>query len=263
MKTVLNRLMIVALLFAGSQVAMAKGVSFDLLAGTPVGSWQEREDITTDHKGRQTVVVSKTSLVGKETRNGKNYYWVEVVMDNYKVKKKSGKRKKQGDTAIMKSLIAEDALKVDPENIMTNLRGFGEEVIVQNGNQKPMRMSGAGGFLGGMMKAFGAEIKIDYTQQGSESVTVPAGTFSTKKINGAGTTEFKVVFKKTKIETDSTLWVSSKVPFGMVKGESTSFINGKESASTSTLLSYGKSGAESLITEEPTEMPNLGDIFNQ
>lgn len=262
MKTLFNKFIVVACLFAVSNFAMAKGVSFDLLAGTPVGSWQEREDVTTDHKGRQTIALSKTSLIGKETRNGKQYYWIEVVMDNYKVKKK-GKRKKQGDTAILKSLVAEDVLKGDPENILTNLRGFGEEIIVQNGNQKPMRVTGAGGLMSGMMKAFGTEVNIDYTQEGSESITVPAGTFSTKKIKGVGTTETKIVFKKIRVETDSTAWMSSKVPFGMVKGESTSLINGKKNTSTSTLLGYGKSGAKSLITQEPTEMPNLGNIFNQ
>lgn len=262
MKTLFSKFIFVTCLFAASNFAVAKGVTFDLLAGTPVGSWQEREDVSTNHKGRQTVTVSKTSLLGKETHNDKNYYWIEVSIDNFKVKKK-GARKKQGDTAILKALISEDALKGDPENILTNIRGFAEEIIVQNGDQKPMRISGAGGFFGGMMKAFGPEVKIDYTQQGSEKVTVPAGTFSTKKINGVGTTKTKIVFKKIKIETDSTAWMSSNVPFGMVKGESTSLINGKENTSTSTLLSYGKSGAKSLITEEPTEMPSLGNIFNQ
>ncbi|MFK8018649.1 MAG: hypothetical protein AB8B86_02680 [Pseudomonadales bacterium] len=236
--------------------------SLNLLKATPIGSWSLREEITTDHKGRQTVSVMRSSMLSKEERNGKTYYWIEMVMDSFKVKK--GKRKPADDRAVIKILVAEDMFTGDPANAMRNLRGVGEEMIVQSGKNKPMRMSGAGGFAQGMMKGMGTEVTYDFEDQGSEKVTVQAGSFDTRKLQGSGSVSMKVLFKKINVTSNTTSYYSENVPFGIVKVNGDSTINGKVSQNTSELLEYGTSGATSLITETPEEMPampNMKDLF--
>lgn len=242
-----------------SNVVYAKGVQFNFLSSTPIGSWQQREDTTTDHKGRSQVSVSRTSMLAKERRNGEDHYWVEMEMDSFKVSKK-GKRKKSGESVIFKVLIAESAFSADPGNIMMNLQGFGAEMIMQSGKSDPMRMTGAGGFMGGLMKSLGVKVNHDFQQLGQESVTVAAGEFDTSKIQGSGTTTVKVIFKKINVVSDSTAWMSSKVPFGIVKSEGTSTTNGKASTHSSELLEFGLSGAVTKITKTPQEMPEMPDI---
>lgn len=259
----LPKLLIAALfILTFSNNNTANAVTIDLLKSTPVGSWQIREDSTTNHKGKETISVVKTSLVGEETRNGKQYFWIEMAMDTYKVSKK-GKRKKKGKRLVMKSLVAADALKGDPGNAAKNLRAFGEEMIMQTGNQKPMRMKGSGGLMEGMMKAMGTEINFDYELKGSEKVTVPAGEFNTEVLTGSGVAESKVVFKTIRVESETTTWLSDAVPFSIVKSEGSSKTNGKPSTEKSTLIEFGMSGATTEITQEPEDMPDLGNIFGQ
>jgi hypothetical protein len=257
-KTILTSLLLV--LATAFSPAQAASIDFNLLSATPIGSWQEREESTVNHKGKETVTVMRSSLLGTETRNGKNYYWIEMAMESFKVSKK-GKRKQDGDRVILKTLVAAESLKGDPGNVLTNLRGFGEEIIMQSGKEDPMRMSGSGGLFAGMMQAMGTEVNYDFKSMGNETVTVPAGQFATKKINGSGTTETKIVFKKIKIVSENTAWMSEKVPFGIVKAEGTSTLNGKKSTHSSKLLSYGTSGAKSEITKQPKDMPKLGNLF--
>lgn len=240
----------------------AFAIDFRLLEATPIGSWQEREEMTTDHKGRKTAAVMRSSLLGTEQRNGKPYYWIEMVVESYKINKK-GKRKKDGDRVIIKTLVAKSALEGDPANLLTNLKGFGEEMIMQSGKEKPMRMTGSGGMMAGLMKAAGTEVNYSFKEMGNETVTVPAGQFSTVKIEGSGSTETKVIFKKIKIDSTSTAWMSADVPFGFVKSDGTSTMNGKKSTHQSELLAFGMSGAESQITGEPQDMPSLGNIFGK
>lgn len=241
----------------------AAQVDFNLLAASPSGSWQLREDVETDAKGRQTGSSIRTSMLNSEMRDGKKYYWIEIAIDSYKITKK-GKRKAQGDRAVIKSLIPESTLTEDPGNVLNNMRGFGIETIMQSGNEDPMRMGDTGGMMSGMMKAFNTEMEYDFEPLGNETVTVPAGEFSSQKYRGQGSVSMKVMFKKINVESDNTVWLSSKVPFGTVKVDGTSTTNGKESQYASQLIEFGMSGAESEITKEPTdmpEMPNLGDLF--
>ena len=254
-----------ALLIATSSIltstpANAKSISFDMLSATPSGSWQIREDIETNRKGKQTGTTIKSSMLGSEMRDGKKYYWIEMAIDSFKVGRK-GKRKATGDQAIIKSLIAADLMQGDPANVMSNLRGFGTETIIQSGNEDPMRMADTSGMMAGIMQATQAEIKYDFEDQGSEQVSVAGGDFKTKKIGGLGSVEMKILFKKIRVESDSTMWLSNKVPFGTVKIESTTTTNGKASTISSQLLEYGKSGAVSQITKEPKDMPKMPNIF--
>jgi len=237
-------------------------LDLNILKATPVGSWSVREETTTDHRGRQTVSVMRSSMLGSEERNGQKYYWIEMVADSFKLKK--GKRKKNGDRVIMKTLISEEVFSGDPANAVQNLRGIGEEMIVQNGNSQPMRMSGAGGFAKGMLKGMGTEINFDFKSLGNADVSVPAGNFSTQKMQGTGSTSMKMMFKKITVTSDATSYYSEKVPFGIVKVEGESTINGKPSTNQVLLLEYGTSGATSQITgtpQEMPEMPNMKDLF--
>ena len=250
----------IVMVYAGQ--AQAAQVNFDLLKSTPVGSWQLREDMTIDHKGRQSIIQIRSSLLSSEVRGGQKYFWIEMVMDSFKVKK-NGDRKKDGDQMVMKTLVAESSMSGDPANVMTNLRGFGTEIIMQNGNSDPMRLTGGGGMFGSMMKAMGTEVNYDFSELGDESVSVPACEFDARKVQGSGVTETKIVFKKVRVESESTVWMSSKVPFGIVKSEGSSTTNKKNSTHSSQLLEYGVSGATSLITKEPQDMPNLGNMFKK
>ncbi|MCB1050411.1 MAG: hypothetical protein H6510_11705 [Acidobacteria bacterium] len=228
---------------------------FDLLKATPVGSWQEREETMTDANGRQTLNVVRSSMVGKEERDGENHYWLEMETQTFELKK--GKRKPKGDPTIMKALIAESAFKTDPGNVLKNLSAFGKDIIIQTGKNKPMRITGAGAMAQGLMAAFGVELKYDFEDLGHESVTVAGGTFDCDKWKGHGFSKSKILFKEMEIESDATQWVSEKVPFGTVKTEGTSKVNGSKSQHSAQLMAFGMEGATSKITEEPTEMPKM------
>lgn len=202
-------------------------------------------------------------MVGSEERDGETHYWIEASIDSFKISKK-GKRKNKGKRTIMKTLIPESLFKSDAENILGNLSAFGVETIIQTGKEQPMRMSNTGGMMASMMKAFGAQVTHDYSDQGSESINVSAGKFDVRKISGTGTVEMKIVFKKINVESDSTVWIADNVPFGFVQGETTTITNGKTSNTSSQLLEFGTSGAQSQITGEPQdmpEMPNMGELF--
>lgn len=250
---------LITLVSVVGSVVNAQGVRFDMLTSTPAGSWQLREDTTTDRKGRQTVTSTRTTMLGKESRNGQDHYWIEMVIQGYKVKK--GKRKATGKPMIVKSLMSASILNADAANVMTNLRGLSAEMIVQNGNDDPMRVTGSGGFLAGLMKGLGAEINYKFEDQGTEKVTVSAGSFDAKKIHGGGTTEMKIIVRKMKIKSESTVWLADTVPFGMVKSVGYSTTNGKRSEFVNELLEYGMSGGASLITKQPRDMPNLTNPF--
>lgn len=240
--------------------ANTQAVSFDLISSSPVGSWQLREDIDTNHKGKKSITKVKTSMVGKEQRNGQTHYWIEVQLETFKIKK-NGDRKATGKPSIMKSLVPTEILKGDPENAINNLRAFGVETIIQTGNQAPIKMSNGGGLIAGVMKAANVEIKHNFEDIGNENVTVPAGNFNSRKLNGTGEVTANVIFKKINVKSDTTTWISNKVPFGLVKSEGTTITNGKTSTQQGKLLEFGLSGAKSMILKEPQEMPSIKGVF--
>ena len=260
----LTNTLVAMLLTMVATTASSEALDYNFLQATPIGSWQLREDTNTDHKGRQTVTETRSSLVGEEMRDGEKHYWIEMTMNSFKVKK--GKRKSSGDTIIFKSLVPESVFKDDPANAVNNLRAFGKEMIMQTGDQDPIRMTGAGGMAESMMQAMGTKISYTYDFVGDEDVTVKAGSFTAGKIQGTGSTEMKVIFKKISVTSSNTAWISDRVPFGMVKAEGESTTNGKKSTHSSELLEYGDSGAVSQITKTPEElpaMPNMKDLFGQ
>ncbi len=248
-----------AVILAGAgPVTAGDGVEFDFDGATPVGSWQEREQVQTDAKGKQTVTVMKMSFLGEEERGGEPFIWIENEITTFKVKK-SG-RKPTGEPVVMKALMKKSLFEGDVINSLSNLNNFAAEIIVQSGDNPPMRISGAGS-MGGMMQAMGIAIEYDITPDGTESVTVPAGTFDCRRYKGHGTTTAKIVFKTMTVESRSTQWISDDVPFGVVKIVSDDDVNGKTTHTETVLTAFGKSGAKSKITGEPMDMPSMGNLF--
>lgn len=240
--------------------AQAAKIGYNFAKSTPVGSWQIREQTTTNHKGKKTVATIKNSLVGKEKRGDEMHYWVEMEMQAYKIKKK-GKRKKDGERTIVKVLIPQSSLNRDFSNTVNNLRSYGKEIIIQHGNDDPLLITGGGMLAEKMMQATGTEIKHNFKVIGTEKVTVPAGSYKAKKIAGSGSTETKGMFKTIKVESKSTMWIANGVPFGIVKIESNDTVNGKPQTGLVQLIKHGKSGATTQITKTPQALPNIPNMF--
>lgn len=238
-----------------SLACLGSDLTFDFLKATPLGSWQEREETLIDDRGRQTLSVVRSSLLAEEERNGDLHYWIEVETQSFELKK--DKRKAKGDIVVLKTLVAANVLRDKPENILRNLADYAVETIIQTGEGDPMRLSGAGVLAQGMLAAFGFQIEFQFTPQGNESVNCQAGTFDCQKIQGTGSARSKVLFKEMVVESETTSWLSQKVPFGLVRSESTTKVNGEAQNSKAILTAMGLSGAISKISKTPVEMPNL------
>ncbi len=239
----------------------AFGVKINFEKSTPVGSWQIRQEMMTDEKGRQTMQEIKTSLLGEEKREGKDHYWMELVIQNHNVRK--GKVSKTGDRSIVKVLVEADVLNGDLSKVINNLTGFGKEIIMQTGDADPMKIE-QGGMMGSMlMQAMGIKVDYDFEETGSETVNVEGGKFKTRVIEGSGSVQSKIMFQTINVQSETKQWVSEEVPFGMVKSESRIDTNGEITTSTAQLMEYGKSGAFSEIKGEPQslQIPNLQGLF--
>lgn len=234
--------------------AQANELNFNLLEATPLGSWQINEQITTNRKGKQSGSRVKMSLVGKEERNGETHYWLEMAAQEFKISKK-GKRKNKGKRSVIKSLVPESLMTTDPANVMSSLSKFGTEVIIQNGNEDPMRIPDTGNMMATMMQFASVDIKYDFDPRGQETVNVAAGEFLAEKVFGTGSAEIKVFIKTMKVESERMSWYSQKIPFGIIKAEGSSTTNGKVSQETSELIEFGMFGAETEITKPAKDMP--------
>ena len=105
--------------------------------------------------GKDTKSQMEIAIVGKDTVEGKDAYWLEFTMDS----------PRGGGQMLMKSLIV-----LDGQNTRT------EKMIVQPPGMDPMEMPGQ------MMARRGnqtqpADIRTNAEDVGPESVTTPAGTF--------------------------------------------------------------------------------------
>lgn len=246
-----------ALSLGGS--AAAATVDFNFEDSTPVGSCQEREQITIDEDGKQTGSAMRIAYLGDEDRGGELFSWVEMEMNNFKVKKKG--RKPQGDTIFIKILMKKSAFEVDIANALSNFNDMATEVIMQSGDGQPLRIKGAGSMMGGMMQGMGLQVSYTTTKDGNERLTVPAGTFECDRYKGEGSSSMKIMFKTMKTQSKATQWISNDVPFGIVKIVSDDVINGDPQHSETVLTGFGLEGAVSKITGEPQEMPAMGNLF--
>lgn len=259
---VISAALIAALCLLPTTFASAKGPSLDLLNATPVGSWQIREETNTTARGKQTVSVVKTSMLGEEVRDGERHLWMEVSVDEFKVRKskKGDKRKKTGQQMVMKILIPASVFTADPANAIANMRSVGKEMIFQSGNSDPMIMRDLGAATSGLLQSMGAQINFDFTEEGNEEISVPAGTFVTTVMTGTGSTTVNAVFKQINVSSTTRGWYSQKMPFGIVKASGETTTNGKTTTQSSQVIEYGMAGATSLITKTPQEMPQIPNL---
>ena len=132
--------------------------------------------------GNGTKAVVEIDVVGKESVNGKDGFWFETVMTN-----------SQMGNVVMKILTV-------PDGANTSFA----KMIMQMGSRPPMEMPAQMTQMaqGGQQKA--TDIRSDADDVGSESVTVPAGTFSCEHYHMKdGSGDF---------------WISNKIsPYGLIK----------------------------------------------
>lgn len=123
---------------------------------------------------------SEFAIVGKETVNGKDGYWMEYTVNMG-----------SGDMVVKTLIVPGDASAVS-------------RMIMQMPGRPPMDMTQMAGRMNGSAQNAATDIRSSAEDVGSESVTVPAGTFTCEHYrmkDGSGDT-----------------WVSTKVaPFGVVK----------------------------------------------
>ncbi|HSR10173.1 MAG TPA: hypothetical protein VLS90_01925 [Thermodesulfobacteriota bacterium] len=156
----------------------------------------------------------KISIVGKEGDG----YWYESVMDT-----KEGK------------MISKILVSGNPEE-KKNI----QRMIVKMGNDPAMEMPAQ--MM--MQKPGGQEQKGKFTEKGSESVKVPAGTFTAQHMQ----------YQDGDVLVDS--WVNKDIsPYGVVKSQSKDF--------EMVLVGHG-TGAKTLITETPQkfDMPKMPGMPN-
>ena len=231
---------------------------FDMAATLNVGGWQEREEVTTNAKGKVTAVnVVWSGIVAQATIDGVPHVWMEMRTQEYKQNRK-GKRKKRGDLAIIKMAIPTSAL-VKFDDPFNNMRMFANDTIIKTGNSKPMRMRGGGMMADMMLKSFGANIDFNLQPSGSvEDIETPAGSFTAHQFIGNGSVEMKVVIRTIKIDSELEMWLSEDVPMGVVKQLITNRQGKKVTNVATQVLAFGD-GATSMIDDaEITEMPGFG-----
>jgi hypothetical protein len=136
-----------------------------------------------DNKDKGDKTAMEIAIVGKESVGGKDTYWYEMSMDQTRA----------GGQMIIKTLMVTGADGVQASRI-----------IMQMPNRPPMEMPAQMVHQGHSQPT---DVRSDAEDLGSETITVPAGTFVCEHYrskNDAGDT-----------------WVSQKVsPYGMVKHES-------------------------------------------
>jgi hypothetical protein len=204
--------LIVSILFALSFVHLTYG-QFGKMAGPSfrgefkpvVGGWSEYQ-MTSKSEGSTKM---KIAIVGKEG----DAYWYETVME-------SGRQGR----IIMKMLVSGDP--GDTKNV--------KRMIFKQGNEPAMEMPVE--MMGQSSKGQGQSGKV--IDKGTETIKVPAGTFTTKHMQYQD------------LETVDT-WVYKDVsPYGLIKSVSRD--------TEMVLIGYG-TGAKTLITETPQkfEMPQM------
>lgn len=179
-----------------------------------VGRWAQYQAVY----GTKDPYTLRYAVIGSEKRQGKDLKWVELRM--------TGKDKD-------KNLIYQMLVPGSPTEM-----GDVQEIVFKPGGKPAMKLNGMMlNMIRGQMEkqSIFSELCKDVTLVGTESVTVPAGTFQTRH------------FRSDKYKSDS--WVSAEVPFALVKS-----VGEKHDMA---LASHG-ADAKSSITEKPQEMPVMG-----
>ncbi len=175
---------------------------------TPVvGGWSEYE-----MKGKEgSSTKMKIAVVGKEGDS----YWYETSMED-----------KQGGKMISKMLVSGNP--DDRKNV--------KRIIIKSGDQPAMEMAGQ---TPRQSPKSEESAKGKLVEKGTETIKVPAGTFTTKHFQ----------YQDANGVTDT--WIYKDIhPYGLIKSQSKDF--------EMVLLAYG-TGAQTQITETPRkfEMPKM------
>ena len=230
------------------------GVMPNFMEETPVGSW-----VTTEEKiqrGKKTEVMHITrSLVGEEIIDGKRHVWLEIKTQVFKVNRK-GETKPKGEVTLVKMLTDTSVFDGNFTNTMSNIQKVARKIYIKSGDQV-MDMSGGGALAGFMLKASDAQFKFDIKDLGeSRNFETPFGRVSAHKYHASGDGEMKVLIKTITTHSETDMWMSADIPFGMVESQTTTIVNGKQESSSSRVLAGAKSGAQSEIDiSQATENP--------
>jgi hypothetical protein len=195
------------LLGAASSLSAQSSSCIDQIRVPTVGQWAEYSAV---FKQKEPYTM-RYAVIGGESRGGKAFKWLELRMTG---------NKKDGNM-VTQMLVPGSAAEL----------GDVQEVVMKHGDKPAMKIDGRMLMMvREQMKkqSFLTDLCKDVTLVGGETVTVPAGKFKSQHFHSA------------KYGSDS--WVSSKVPFSMVKTVGTDH--------ELTLLRHGH-GAKSSITEEP------------
>lgn len=191
--------------FAYAQFEMGSGPKFYSDFKPVVGGWAEYQ---MTEKGRPPSKL-KIAIVGKEG----NAFWYETIIET-----------KQEGRTISKMLVS--GTPEDPKNV--------KRMIVKMGNEPAMEMP-----VEMMQGPEGQEVEGKTIDKGTESIKVPAGTFTARHIQ----------YQHEGLAEDT--WIHKDVsPYGVVKSKSKDF--------EMVLIGYG-TGAKTQITEKPQkfEMPQM------
>jgi hypothetical protein len=204
-------------MFGGGAASQFKGIFHPV-----VGEGAEYTMTSSNQQGGpQSLAIS---VVGTEVVDGKTGYWIEITAQSPRA----------GGTVYMKMLTM-----IDGGNTQAT------KMIMQSPGRPPMEMDmqqmQAMQSMGGRQAPTApqsADISKGGQDLGSESVTVPAGTFTCEHYRSA--------------EGDD-VWISTKVsPWGLVK------MNGH--SGTSMVLDKVVTDAKDMITGTPVQMPNMGGM---
>jgi hypothetical protein len=250
------RWLVLSLLVPGAG-ALAAQIKLDVLSATPKGSWQEREQTTTEDNGAKRVLAIKTAMVGSEIRGGEPYLWIEMELKPTRIDKKG--RAKEDPKVIAKLLVRQWFFDLDLGNVLCNPFPFAQEIIVQTTESEiPVRYYGKGLQKIGDLLQLGT--KFQWKQLPNETVVAAGESIDAVHLQGGATEDTRALLRKVQVETSADFWYSEKVPFGMLKGEVKS-PNGKAETWVSELKGYGSSGAVSQITKTPKDDTGHGKLF--
>jgi hypothetical protein len=201
-------------MFGGGAAGQFKGIF------SPVVGQGAEYQMTTAGKPPQDMEIS---VVGKEDVGGQTGFWTEIAMQDAR----------SGGKIYIKTL-----------TVVNGGTMQGTKMIMQTPGRPPMEMDmqamQAMAGRGGQSAPQSADVSKGGQDMGSESVTVPAGTFTCEHYRGADGDD---------------VWVSTKIsPWGLVK------MNGKNG--TTMVLEKEITDAHDMITGTPVpmQMPNMGGM---
>lgn len=176
-------------------------------------------ELVNDKDGKKSAM--EIAIVGKDTVDGKDGYWLEMQMTP-----------SDGQPIVMKEFMVKDGAQVNVTKFIFQVPGRGPMEM------SPQTMGMMGGRRGGMTPPptnSSADVRGSGTIVGSESVTTPAGTFDCSHWRSADGAD--------------QAWISTKVtPWGLVKA------NGKYGTMTLTRI---VTDAKSRITGTPMNMDDM------